>query len=82
MQRETLRNLIRKQPFDPFRIICDNSYAYEIRHPEMAIVTQKDVLIGITRPNRPADDAFDFAIVSLGHITAAEPLAANVQQPK
>jgi hypothetical protein len=52
--------------------------SYEVRHPEMALLTRTDLLVGV-------DDADDgvpasFKICSLLHVTAVEPLAAASDQ--
>jgi hypothetical protein len=80
MRRKTLQEIVRKQPFRPFRIMCDNGISYDIRHPELAMVTSEDVIIGLPGPGDPEGDADFFAIVSLGHITGTEPL--KVKQGK
>jgi len=46
---------------------------YEVRHPEMAMLTRSDILVGIgdTDDGVPAE----FKICSLLHVTAVEPLS-------
>jgi hypothetical protein len=72
MTVQTFRDLLKAQPFKPFRIIMSSGEKYEIRHPEMAMLTRSDILVGIgeTRQGVPAE----FRICSLLHVTSVEPL--------
>jgi hypothetical protein len=46
--------------------------AYDVKHPEMAMLTRTDILVGIGE----ADDGVpaEFKICSLLHVTSIEPL--------
>jgi hypothetical protein len=46
---------------------------YEVRHPEMAMLTRTDILVGVDETDEgvPAE----FKICSLLHVTAVEPLS-------
>ncbi len=72
MTVQTFRELLTRQPFMPFRIVMSSGQAYEVRHPEMALLTRTDLLVGIdeTKDGVPAR----FKICSLLHVTAVEPL--------
>ncbi len=72
MTVQTFRDLLRQQPFKPFRLVMSSGQSYEVRHPEMAWVTKSDILVGID-----SDDDFfpaEFKICSMLHVTAVEPL--------
>jgi lipoate synthase len=49
--------------------------AYEVRHPEMAMLTRSDILVGLgeTEEGVPAE----FKICSLLHVSSIEPLSSN-----
>jgi len=72
MSVQTFRDLLRAQPFRPFRLVMSSGQSYEVRHPEMAMLTKTDMLVGVG----DADDSVptDFRICSLLHVTAVEPL--------
>ena len=72
MTLQTFRELMTNRPFKPFRIVMSSGQAYEVRHPEMALLTKTNILVGIneTRDGVPAE----FKICSLLHVTAVEPL--------
>jgi hypothetical protein len=48
--------------------------SYDVRHPEMALLTRSDLLVGIDETDEgvPAE----FKICSLLHVTAIEPLGS------
>lgn len=63
--------MLGRRPFAPVRIVTSSGLSYEIRHPEMALLTRSDLLIGTkVEDGVPAE----FNIVSLLHVTAIEPL--------
>lgn len=72
MTVQTFRDLLRAQPFEPFRLVMSSGQTYEVRHPEMAWLTRTDILVGLdeTRDGLPTR----FKICSLLHVTTIEPL--------
>lgn len=74
MTVQTFRDLLTQQPFRPFRLVMSSGQAYDVRHPEMALLTRSDMLVGTgdTDEGVPAE----FKICSLLHVTAVEPLSA------
>jgi hypothetical protein len=75
MRREELLRLLRSQPFRPFRLRLSNDTTYEIRHPDMAIVTLSAVYVGVPSPGATTAAADDIVIVSLLHVLTMEYLA-------
>lgn len=72
MTVQTFRDLLSAQSFRPFQLVMSRGEKYEVKHPEMAMLTRTDILIGIdeTRDGIPSR----FKICSLLHVTAIEPL--------
>lgn len=72
MTVQTFKELLSQQPFRPFRLLMSNGQSYEVRHPEMAMLTRTDILVGTGEADEgvPAD----FRICSLLHVVAIEPL--------
>lgn len=72
MTLQTFRELLHQRPFHPFRLVMSSGQTYEVRHPEMALLTRTDLLVGTNVANDgvPAE----FRICSLLHVTAIEPL--------
>jgi hypothetical protein len=72
MTVQTFRELLAQRPFRPFRLIMSSGQGYEVRHPEMALLTRTSILVGVDM----ADDGVpaEFKICSLLHVTAVEPV--------
>ena len=75
MTVQTFRELLTRRPFQPFRLVMSSGQAYEVRHPEMTLLTRSDMLVGVgeTDEGVPAE----FKICSLLHVTTVEPLLAS-----
>jgi hypothetical protein len=75
MTVQTFRDLLAQRPFKPFRLVMSSGQSYEVRHPEMAMLTRSDILVGVgeTDEGVPAE----FRICSLLHVTSIEPLPSS-----
>jgi hypothetical protein len=71
MTVQTFGDLLSARPFRPFRLVMSSGLVYEVRHPEMALLTRTSILVGVD----VADDGVpaEFKICSLLHVTAVEP---------
>ena len=80
MTVQTFRDLLAQRPFRPFRLVMSSGQVYEVRHPEMALLTRTDMLVGIDE----ADDGVpaSFKICSLLHVTAVEPLNSTAPEAR
>lgn len=58
---------LRKQPFAPLCLHLTDGTKYEIRHPELAMVFQSKILIGVPGPKQP-EPAQDYDVIALGHV--------------
>lgn len=67
--------MLARRPFQPVRLTLSSGQSYDIRHPEMALLTRTSILVGtdLAEDGVPAE----FKILSLLHVTAVEPLASN-----
>lgn len=75
MTLQTFRDLLSQKPFKPFRLVMSSGESYEMRHPEMAMLTRTSIFVGTNVP----DDGIpaEFKICSLLHVTAVEPLVGS-----
>ena len=75
MTVQTFREMLARRPFQPVRVVLSSGHAYEIRHPEMALLTRTSLLVGtdLAEDGIPAE----FKILSLLHVTAIEPLGTQ-----
>jgi len=71
---EQIRQLLKANPFRPFRLCLSDGSAYDISHHDMALVSRSAVEIGIhPDPNGIAERFVRCAII---HITRVEDLQA------
>jgi hypothetical protein len=71
MNADSVNAWLRKQPFAPFRVTTSAGERFEIRHPEMALLTRVELLIGLAeRQGVPTR----YRSVALLHVTAIEPI--------
>jgi hypothetical protein len=75
MTVQTFRDLLKKRPFVPFRLVLSSGEKYEVRYPEMAWLTRTDLLVGIAITDDGVPAEFD--ICSLLHVTSIKPLIAK-----
>jgi hypothetical protein len=80
MTVQTFRELLAQRPFRLFRLVMSSGQSYDVRHPEMALLTRSDMLVGVdeTEDGVPAE----FKICSLLHVTAVEPLGSSAPGSK
>ncbi|MGD0519133.1 MAG: hypothetical protein ABSA26_16480 [Thermoguttaceae bacterium] len=74
MRPDDVLQLLRARPFKPFRISLSDGQQYEIRHPEIAIVSRSTVLVGIPGPRGPDGPVEKVVTCALVHITRMEVL--------
>jgi hypothetical protein len=72
MTLQTFREMLTARPFQPVRLVLSSGESYEIRHPEMALLTRTSILVGTDAKKDGIPG--EFKIVSLLHVTAIEPL--------
>ena len=70
MSYEGIRLRLAARPFEPFRIMTSSGEGYEVRHPEMAIVTKTEIVIAL-----PDADGIPsrLQLVATLDVTALEP---------
>ncbi|MFO0843007.1 MAG: hypothetical protein U0797_11530 [Gemmataceae bacterium] len=63
---------VRRRPFVPFRVVTSDGTTYDVRHPDIVMVTLGSVIIGY--PDRRQDGLAErYDLVSLRHIVRLEP---------
>lgn len=74
---------LRQQPFVPVRIVTTTGQTYDLRHPELAIVGRRFLMVGIPSAENPTQ-AEQITRIALVHVTelqdlpAANPASGNV----
>lgn len=72
MTNEAFRKILKRQPFQPFRLVMSSGKSYDVRHPEMAWLLKNDVLVGIDIEDEGLPAEFD--ICPLFHVATIEPI--------
>jgi hypothetical protein len=70
--------LLRKRPFEPFRIEVLDGTSYEVRHPELVMVGLGALAIGIPISGQPQPVYERLETVSIRHVVKLIPLATQV----
>ncbi|HWG41198.1 MAG TPA: hypothetical protein VN688_00320 [Gemmataceae bacterium] len=71
-----LLQVLRKRPFEPFRLEVSDGTAYEVRHPELVMVGLGSILIGIPASGQTQLPYERFETVDLRHVVKLIPLSA------
>ena len=73
MRPDDVREMLRKQPFEPFIIRVVDDMEYEIRHPEQALVGIATVDFDLSTTRDPRGRGHAHIILSLRMIISLEP---------
>jgi hypothetical protein len=65
MNQETIKELLRRQPFMPFKIKLPNGEVFEVRHPEFVLFSKTGLVVAYPDSNR-------LSICALLHIANIE----------
>ena len=80
MSPDRIRNHLRREPFLPIRIYMSDGSSYEVRHPEMAVVTRRDVFIAL--PPLQGDMPERAVFCDPLHVTRIEPIDGGEPLPE
>jgi hypothetical protein len=72
-----INELVRRRPFVPIRIVTSTGETFDVYHPDLIMVGQRQLIIGRAVPNEPT--TFDLAShVSILHVSAIHDLPSAV----
>ena len=77
MSGPELRERIRRQPFVPLRLHLSDGRSFDIKHPELALITTHTVHLGI-EPDEQNGVPDRVEYLSLRHLVSVEELSAPV----
>ncbi len=76
MAPEELRDMLKQQPFEPFRLVMTDGVSFEIRHPDLLMVGHRTATVGVT--GHPDQVLYERTIkVDLLHVIRVEPVKAG-----
>lgn len=73
MTLETLRAMLTRRPFERMGVKMSNGEMFEIRHPEMALLTKNGLIIVLPEQDGGPSDRFE--VLSYLHIASVETAA-------
>ncbi len=72
---DDITKFLRRQPFSPFRITTTIGETFDIPHPDMAVVSQNIIAVGLPHDGNEDSGIADFIVnLALMHIVKIEPL--------
>lgn len=77
---EDIRDYLDRKPFEPFRLFVSDGATFDVRHPEMCLLSRATMYVGRPAPNTPgvADGVTQVALV---HVTRIESLNGSGSPP-
>ncbi len=74
---EEIQARLREKPFRPVRLIASEGLRYDIHHPDLVLVGERDLMIGFPAPHKP--NIYDRVVrVAIVHLVALEDLPVSV----
>ncbi|MCC6358026.1 MAG: hypothetical protein IT450_04730 [Phycisphaerales bacterium] len=74
MTVESIRELLDRSPFHPFRVCASSGAAYDVRNPDLVVVMKSQLLIAEPKSDR-------YALIPFLHVAGIE-LISNGQSPR
>jgi hypothetical protein len=76
LKPEDVKEMLRRQPFQPFQIETTTGEVFDIRHPDLVLVGTRALIIGI--PGEEHSEYFDRSCkVALMHVVKLKELAGQ-----
>lgn len=72
MRADEIRTHLRKEPFQPLRVFISEGSHYDVCHPELMFVTQREIIIGLEAGNGDIPERSVY--IDPIHITRIEPV--------
>jgi hypothetical protein len=81
---QEVRELLKRQPFRPFRMHMSNGQFFDVLHPELAMVTRSEIVVSSPVPDSDDPIGEGIHLVSVLHINsiAILPRAAGSKKTK
>ena len=72
---DIIEKRVRARPFVPLRIVTSSGESYDITHPDLVLVGQRDMIVGTSSAKSPTRYE-QVSRISIMHVTALEDLPA------
>jgi hypothetical protein len=73
MSASAIKEQLTRKPFEPFRVVLSNGDANEVRHPELTLLLQNGIYVGV--PDKQNDLPERAVWCNLLHVAAIEPVS-------
>ena len=73
---EDIKNRLREQPFRPLRIIVSEGLRYDVYHPDLVFVGNRDLMIGFPSPTGNPTIYDQVIRVAIVHVVGLEDIPA------
>jgi len=81
MRRDEILEALRRRPFQPIRLHVSDGAKFEVRHPEMVLVTRHSAVVGQPETDSPPPAVEQFTVVDLLHVTRLETIGSSGAAP-
>lgn len=76
MDREDFTEMVKTQPFEPFRMVLTSGESFDVRHPELVMLGRRSVIVGLASDVK--QDYYDrTTTVSLLHVVRLEKIVSK-----
>lgn len=74
MTADTFREILRRKPFEPFRVVMSSGESYAVPHPEMALASARTLILAIPDSAHPEGERLVFcSYLHLAHVEVLTP---------
>jgi hypothetical protein len=81
MTADTFREILRRMPFEPFRVVMSSGESYNVMHPEMALVSARALILALADPTQPEGEQLAFcSYLHLAHVAVLRPSEAPARR--
>ena len=75
MTADTFREILRRRPFEPFRVVTSSGESYNVMHPETALVSARSLILALPDPTQPEGERLAFcSYLHLAHVEVLRPI--------
>jgi hypothetical protein len=76
MTADAFREILRRKPFELFRVVMSSGESCNVMHPEMALVSARSLILALPDPTEPEGERLAFcSYLHLAHVEVLRPSA-------
>jgi len=74
MKADTFREILRRKPFEPFRVVMSSGESCNVMHPETALVSSRSLILALPDPGESEGERLAFcSYLHLAHVGVLRP---------